>query len=201
MKLVLLILFSYLIGSIPFSYLFSRLKGHDVREKGSKNVGATNAFVVGGAGIGILSLAGDVFKGIFAILLARYFSLPAGGIALCALAVIIGHDFPVFLKFRGGKGVATLGGVLLALDPIFTLLVILLWVLCILIFQYFIPSSVLVICFIPAMMWMGSWRWEYLVFAVINAGLGIFVHRQDLRRFFAGEELNISQSIAKYRMK
>ena len=96
---------------------------------------------------------------------------------------------------------ATTGGVLLALDPIFGILVSLLWILCMVTIRYFIPSTVLVLCFIPVMMWMSSWRLEYIVFGILNALLGIYAHRADLRRFFAGEELTIRESLAKRRKK
>lgn len=201
MKLLGLVLLSYLIGSIPFSYLFSRFKGHDVREKGTKNVGATNALVVAGPIAGALSLAGDISKGILPVLLCRYFSLPDWGTALSALAAIAGHDFSLFLGFRGGKGIATTGGVLLALDPIFTFLVILLWGLTMLVIRYFIPSTILVLGFLPIMMWMGSWRTEYVLFGVGAFLLALYVHRHDLQRFFSGNELTIQESIAKYRKK
>ena len=150
------IVVSYLIGSIPFSHIFPRLiKGRDVREKGTKNVGASNALIVAGKRAGLLALLGDTGKGIVVVLLARYFGLPTSVIAACALAAVIGHDFSLFLGFKGGKGVAVFGGTLIALDPIFTVLVVLLWIFTMLVLRYFIPSTVLVICFVPVMMWMG----------------------------------------------
>ncbi|MBN3032814.1 MAG: glycerol-3-phosphate 1-O-acyltransferase PlsY [Candidatus Saganbacteria bacterium] len=202
MKSLLIIAAAYLTGSIPFSHIFPRLiKGHDVREKGTKNVGASNALVVAGKRAGLLSLLGDTGKGIVAVLLARYFELPVWAIAVCALAAVIGHDFPVFLKFKGGKGVATFGGTLLALDPVFTALVVLLWLFVMLVLRYFIPSTVLIMCFVPVLMWMGSWRPEYIVFGVLNAALGIYAHRANLALFFAGQELTIQESLAKHLKK
>lgn len=199
---LLIVLGAYLLGSVPFSHIFPKaIKGHDVREKGTKNVGATNALVVGGKRAGLLALLGDVGKGFFVVLLARYLGFSDLIVALSALAVILGHDFSVFLRFKGGKGVATTGGVLLALDPIFTFLVVLIWILCILIFRYFIPSTVLVLCFIPVLMWMASWRIEYIVFGVVNAGLGIYAHRTNLRLFFEGKELAIQESISNHLKK
>lgn len=193
------IVVSYLIGSIPFSHIFPRLiKGRDVREKGTKNVGASNALIVAGKRAGLLALLGDTGKGIVVVLLARYFGLPTSVIAACALAAVIGHDFSLFLGFKGGKGVAVFGGTLIALDPIFTVLVVLLWIFTMLVLRYFIPSTVLVICFVPVMMWMGSWRVEYIVFGILNAALGVYAHRANLQLFFAGEELTISETLAKH---
>ena len=192
---------SYLIGSIPFSFIFSVIKGEDPRFAGTGNVGATNALVVAGPLAGFFSLIGDIGKGIAAVLLARSFGLTEWGIALSALAAVIGHDFSVFLNFKGGKGVATTGGVLMALDPVFTVLVILLWILSMIVFRYFIPSTILVLCFVPIMMWLGSWRTEYIVFGVLSALLALYVHRFDLQRFFEGNELPIRESMAKYLKK
>ena len=195
----LIIIAAYLIGSIPFSHIFPRLlKGHDVRQQGTGNVGASNALIVAGKWAGLLALAGDIAKGIAVIVLARCFGLADWAIAAVALAAVLGHDFPIFLGFKGGKGVAVTGGVLMALDPIFGTLVLLFWIFVMLIFRYFIPSTVLVLCLVPVLMWMGSWRVEYIIFGVINAGLGIYAHRANLRLFFTGKELTISETLAKH---
>jgi len=201
MKLFLVVLLSYLAGSIPFSYLFSKLKGRDPRRTGTGNVGASNVLVVAGPIAAILSMVGDVAKGIMAIQLARYFNLSDGGVALCGLAVIAGHDFSIFLRFSGGKGVATTGGVLLALGPLFSVLVMLLWIITMIVIRYFIPSTIMVYAFLPAMMWMTSWRKEYIFFAVGAFLLAVYAHRMDLRRYFAGEEITIQETLAKYRKK
>lgn len=201
MTLVLSIAASYLIGSIPFSYIFSRIKGADPRKVGTGNVGATNALVTAGKTAGALALAGDIGKGVAAIFLARYFGLSDWGIAFSGLAAVVGHDFSVFLGFRGGKGVATTGGVLMALDPIFGTLALLLWILCMVVFRYFVPSTILVLCFAPVMMWMASWRAAYITFGILSALLAIYVHRADLQRFFSGNELTIQESMAKYSKK
>ncbi|MFA6431122.1 MAG: glycerol-3-phosphate 1-O-acyltransferase PlsY [Candidatus Margulisiibacteriota bacterium] len=197
MKLLFLIVLSYVIGSIPFSYLFPKLKGIDTRSSGTKNVGASNALLVSGPLAGVLSLIGDVLKGFIMIQLARYFGLSDIGIAFVGLVAVVGHDFSVFLRFNGGKGVATTGGVLLALDPIFTIMIVLFWILCMMLIRYFIPSTVLVLCLLPLIIWMSSWGWPYILMGIGFALLGLYAHRDDIRRFFAGEELTISQSLAK----
>jgi glycerol-3-phosphate acyltransferase PlsY len=133
--------------------------------------------------------------------MARFFGLPDWAVAACALAAIIGHDFSIFLGFKGGKGVATFGGTLIGLDPIFTALVVLLWIFTMLVLRYFIPSTILVICFVPILMWMGSWRSEYIVFAVLNAALVIYAHRANLQLFFAGQELPIPEMLVKHLKK
>jgi len=201
LKTVLLIVLAYFIGSIPFSYLFSRFKGVDPRKSGTGNVGASNALIVAGPWIGALALIGDVAKGFLVIQLARLFGLNDWAIALCAFSAVLGHDFSIFLNFKGGKGVAVTGGVLIALDPIFTVLVVLLWILSMMVLRVFISSTVLILCLLPGLMWLGSWRLEYIIFGLLNALLGIYAHRNDLKRFFAGEELTISESMAKHLKK
>lgn len=201
MKLLLILLFSYLIGSIPFSHIFPKFKGKDVRSGGTKNVGATNALVVAGPLMGALALTGDILKGFLSIQLARYFNLSDLGIALCGLAAVVGHDFSIFLGFKGGKGVATTGGALIALDPIFATLALLLWILCMIILRYFIPSTILILGFIPVMMWMVSWRAEYILFGIAAFLLAVYAHREDFKHFFSGQEITIQESIAKHLRK
>ncbi len=195
----LLIAVSYLIGSVPFSRIFpSVLKKRDVQREGTGNVGASNALIVAGKRAGLLALLGDTGKGIAAVLLARFLVQPDWVIAACALAAVVGHDFSIFLKFHGGKGVATFGGTLIALNPALTVLVVLFWIFVMLIWRYFIPSTVLVMCFVPVMMWMGSLRPEYIIYGILNALLGIYAHRANLLLFFSGQELTIQESLAKH---
>ncbi len=195
----LLIAVSYLIGSVPFSRIFpSVLKKRDVQREGTGNVGASNALIVAGKRAGLLALLGDTGKGIAAVLLARFLVQPDWVIAACALAAVVGHDFSIFLRFHGGKGVATFGGTLIALNPALTVLVVLFWIFVMLIWRYFIPSTVLVMCFVPVMMWMGSLRPEYIIYGILNALLGIYAHRANLLLFFSGQELTIQESLAKH---
>ncbi len=130
---VVLLVAAYLIGSIPFSFIVARLfAGKDVRREGSGNVGATNVARTAGKGAGVLALGCDLAKGVFVILLARWFVarpewpfVPGPQpwqsremwIALAGLVAVLAHMFPVWLRFHGGKGVATAAGVVLALDP------------------------------------------------------------------------------------
>lgn len=194
--------FAYLLGSLPFSHFFPhKINGKDVRKEGSGNVGATNVLVVAGPLPAIFALLGDIAKGYLAIALARYLGLPDWGIALSGLAAIAGHDFSVFLKFEGGKGVATTGGILLALDPFFALVIICFWLFSFLIVRYFIPATILILCLLPLIMWFGSWRWEYIVFGFGAALLAIYAHRFDLRRYFDGKEPTIGEALNKLRKK
>jgi len=118
MKEISIILISYLIGSISFAYIFGKLfKGIDIRKKGTKNAGASNVFLTVGKIAGILTLTGDFTKGAAAVLLAKYFLMPNYIIIIAGAAAIIGHIFPIFLKFKGGKGIATTIGMMIPLIP------------------------------------------------------------------------------------
>ncbi|MFA4844345.1 MAG: glycerol-3-phosphate 1-O-acyltransferase PlsY [Candidatus Margulisiibacteriota bacterium] len=201
MKTIFIILSAYLIGSIPFSHIFPKLKGKDVKTAGTKNVGATNALVVAGPLMGALALAGDIAKGYLAIFLAQHYHLAPWAVLLAGFAAVAGHDFSLFLRFKGGKGVATTGGTFLAIDPVFGLLMILIWALCLAVFRYFIPSTMVALAFAPVLMWMGSMSWSYILYGVALFFLAAYAHRGDLKRFAAGQELTIAESMAKYLKK
>jgi glycerol-3-phosphate acyltransferase PlsY len=198
MDIFLFILIAYILGSIPFSHLFPKIKGVDVRKKGTKNIGATNALAVAGPLIGVLALIGDIGKGYLAVYLAqRYVGLPwveAGA----GLAAIVGHDFSLFLKFKGGKGVATMGGALLAIDPVFAFIALLLWILLILVSRYFVPSTLIIIGCIPIMMLVLGKRMEFVIFGFLAFLLALYTHRADIKRILSGKELKTAESIRKY---
>ncbi|MDI6731898.1 MAG: glycerol-3-phosphate 1-O-acyltransferase PlsY [Candidatus Margulisbacteria bacterium] len=202
MPVILTIVFAYLLGSIPFSHLFPRLKGHDIRHKGTKNVGATNALVVAGPIIGTLALIGDIGKGFLAVMLAKYFIPDAHWLpVLCGILAVAGHDFSIFLKFKGGKGVATTGGAWLALDPILTSLFILLWGLLIITTRYFIMSTVIIFALIPVLLLVFNRGIELVMFAVLTFILAAVAHCKDISRFFSGKELNTSEALRHYLAK
>jgi glycerol-3-phosphate acyltransferase PlsY len=115
---VVLTVVAYLCGSVPFGLIFGRaFAGTDVRETGSGNIGAANVARTAGIGVAILTLVGDVTKGLLPVLVGRVLHLSPNELAIIGGAAVLGHDFSIFLKFRGGKGVATTLGVVLALAP------------------------------------------------------------------------------------
>lgn len=201
MNVLLSIVLSYLLGSIPFSHLFPKLKGKDVSQSGTKNIGATNALVVAGPLIGFLSWAGDVGKGFLAVYLAQRYFLPYWAVTACGLAAIIGHDFSVFLKFKGGKGIATTGGALIAFDPVFALVVTLFWAMLILIWRYFIPSTIIILACVPIAMLVLGLRIEVVAFGVLALLLALYTHRKDLQRFLSGQELRTGEAVDKFMKK
>src|SRR5436190_1148765 len=116
---LVVLLSAYLLGSIPFGIIFSKMvHGPDPRSAGSRNIGATNILRVVGKGAAAATLAGDIAKGFMAVKGAQYLGLPPDWVLMTGITVVLGHLFPVFLKFRGGKGVATSFGVLGAIQPL-----------------------------------------------------------------------------------
>ena len=195
MEFGLVLVLAYLIGSIPFSQIFPKLKGKDVSQAGTRNIGATNVLVVAGPLMAALALAGDVGKGFLAVSLAKYYSFDPWLAALAGVAAIAGHDFPIFLKFKGGKGLATTVGALLAFDAVFAAIVLLFWVLLILITRYFILSNLIILGSLPLMTFVAGKRIEYITFAILAFILALYTHRQDIKRLASGQELRTSEAI------
>jgi len=191
---------SYLLGSIPFGFLLVRLRGGgDVRETGSGGTGATNVTRRAGKWAGLLTLLLDALKGAAAVLLARL--LVGGGsgaewwVAAAAVAAVLGHVFPVWLGFRGGKGVATGLGVFLVLAPLGLLCAVAAFALVVWAWRYVSLGSITAACVLPFAVWLTQGRGHLdaagspaLVVAAAGAALIIFMHRANIRRLLRGEE-------------
>jgi len=193
MKEIVLTIACYLIGSVPFSYLFSRyLGGVDIRSRGTGNVGATNVLRTLGMKIALLSLLGDVLKGV----LAAWLGLAFGGeglAALCTVAVVTGHCWPLFLDFRGGKGVATSAGALVVLMPLITLILLVTFVTVIAVSRYVSLGSVCAAVLLPLLALVMQEPWQYLLMGVILAGMVLFRHRTNIERLRQGCESKLGQ--------
>lgn len=180
---------AYLLGSIPFAVVSSRLFGlADPRSYGSGNPGATNVLRSGNKKAALLTLIGDGAKGWLAVLLATRFGLSDSLVGLVALAVFFGHLFPVFLKFKGGKGVATAAGVLLALDWMLGLGTLAIWILTVLVSRYSSLGALIAAFAAPliaAMMW-GA-RGATVAVGIMSMAL-IGKHWGNLQRLLAGTE-------------
>src|SRR6185369_8746300 len=154
MTAALFTLAAYLLGSIPFAIVVSRaLRLADPRTYGSKNIGATNVLRSGNRLAALLTLAGDAGKGWLAVILARVLGANDELIALVALAVFVGHVFPVWLKFRGGKGVATAAGVLIAIDWRLGLAVLVVWLTVAVVTRYSSLAAIVAALFAPLAAW------------------------------------------------
>ncbi len=189
------IIAAYLLGSIPFGLLFSRyLTGKDPREHGSGNIGATNALRTGGKKVGILTLLADIGKGALAVALAEYLQQDEVLIAAVALAVFLGHVFPIYLKFKGGKGVATMFGVLIPWLPWVALATFMCWLSLFKITRYVSLASVVAGIMLPLVAWFfGKLQWSSehvsaLWVCMILGALMVLRHGENLKRLWAGEE-------------
>jgi glycerol-3-phosphate acyltransferase PlsY len=188
MKHALLILFAYLIGSIPIGVLLARLKGKDPRKTGSGNIGATNVMRSAGKVLGIITLIGDMLKGFIPTFIAMSLGEPDLFIALVGLAVFSGHLFPVFLKFKGGKGVATGAGVYFAINPPVILISFVIFIIVFLIWKYVSLGSLVGTGIIPFSFFLFKTPTEYILLSLLVA-FGVFVkHKDNIKRLLAGTE-------------
>jgi glycerol-3-phosphate acyltransferase PlsY len=194
MWLYLLPLLAYLLGSVSSAVVIARLMGlRDPRDVGSGNPGATNILRYGGKGAALLTLAGDILKGVIAVLIARALTTDDIVIVLTGFAAFLGHLFPVFFGFRGGKGVATALGVWLALSPWVGLLLLATWVLMAVLFRYSSLSALTASVAAPLYVaWLAPGM-PYLVTMIIMSAILIFRHRSNIRNLLAGTETKIGR--------
>jgi glycerol-3-phosphate acyltransferase PlsY len=185
----------YLLGALPFSVWIARARGVDVRRVGSGNPGATNVLRAAGRGPGLLALACDVAKGVVAVLLARLLGLSPAWWGWAALAAVYGHVFSVFLRFRGGKGVATAAGALGAVSPLALGAAVSVFVAAVGLTRYVSLGSMLgAVAFPVALWWLapaeldGEARTALLVSSSLIALLVLVRHRANLQRLLAGTE-------------
>ncbi len=194
MWLYFLPLLAYLLGSVSSAVVIARVMGlPDPRETGSKNPGATNILRYGGKTAAILTLAGDILKGVAAVLIARALTADAMIVALTGFAAFLGHLFPVFFGFRGGKGVATALGVWLALNPWVGLALIGTWALVAVLFRYSSLSALVASLAAPLYVAWLSPSVPYLVTIIVMSAILIFRHRSNIRNLIAGTEGRIGR--------
>lgn len=194
MWLYILPLLAYLLGSVSTAVVIARVMGlQDPRETGSKNPGATNILRYGGKTAAILTLAGDILKGAVAVLVAQALTADPMIIALTGFAAFLGHLFPVFFSFRGGKGVATALGVWLALNPWVGLALIATWVLVALLFRYSSLSALMASLAAPLYVAWLSPSAPYLATMIVMSAILIFRHRSNIRNLIAGTEAKIGR--------
>jgi glycerol-3-phosphate acyltransferase PlsY len=183
-----LTLAGYLLGSIPTGYLLGSLAGVDVRKEGSGNVGATNVARVLGVGRGLLTLAIDVAKGWLAVFLARQLDVSLIWVLLAGVAAFLGHLYPVFLRFRGGKGVATALGIFLYLAPLATLVLVGIFALTVAASRIVSLASIVAALAAPVMFWWFETAPAAVALAGFIAAMIIWRHRSNIERLLAGTE-------------
>ncbi len=184
---------AYLIGSVSFAVVVSRAFGlSDPRTYGSKNPGATNVLRSGSKAAAVLTLLGDALKGWFAVVLAQTlaprYGVGDGGIALVALAAFLGHLYPVFFRFQGGKGVATALGILIAIDPWLGLGTLATWLLIAWFFRYSSLAAIVSAAFAP-FFYASFWAVDVITLAIGAMSLMlVWRHRGNVEKLLAGTE-------------
>jgi glycerol-3-phosphate acyltransferase PlsY len=198
----ILIVFSYLLGSIPFGLLFSKWSGMgDIRNIGSGNIGATNVLRTGNKKIAIATLLCDVLKGAIPIILIHKYYAPgsaANWVETCvALAAVLGHVFPIWLRFKGGKGVATALGVYFSLNPWLGGLTLLTWLIMAKVFRISSLSALVASTVSPLIAYyLCHWSMTTLVYnTLFIAILILHTHRDNIRRLLSGQESKIEVNV------
>jgi acyl phosphate:glycerol-3-phosphate acyltransferase len=185
---VALIIFAYLLGSVPTGYLMGAWMGVDVRTAGSGNIGATNVARVIGKRQGILTLAADAAKGFIPVFAAAQLGFAPPVAALAGTAAFLGHLYPAFLKFQGGKGVATALGVYVGLAPLATLVLIVVFAAVALTSRIVSLSSMAAALTAPVALWFFSYPPPVVGLSALIASMIIIRHRANIRRLRAGTE-------------
>ncbi len=197
------VLLAYLLGALPFALFFARLAGvDDLRKHGSGNLGATNVWRAAGGKVAALVFAADIGKGVVAVLIAKAIGTTLLStelfLVICASAAVLGHIFPVYLSFRGGKGVNTALGVMLVLLPFETLASLVVFGVVVSLFRIVSLGSISAACALAAILLVQKYGFgrpvadAYLSMTVLLAVTVILAHRQNIRRIMAGNENRLS---------
>jgi acyl phosphate:glycerol-3-phosphate acyltransferase len=197
--IILCVVVAYLLGSIPTGFLVAKAKGIDIRSVGSGNIGATNVFRYFGKTAGALVLLADAAKGLAAVLLAAHVFAPAfipasqpqfreGCSILAALAAVLGHNYTVWLYFKGGKGIATSAGALAALVPWSLLIIFFVWLIVFVATRYVSLASIAASASLPLAAWITHESPRILTITALMAALAIYKHKENIQRLLAGTE-------------
>lgn len=180
---------AYLLGAIPFGLVLTKaLTKRDPREHGSGNIGATNAMRTGGKLVGALTLLADILKGAIPVMLAIYAGMAESGVAAIAAVTFLGHIFPVYLRFKGGKGVATMLGVMLPWQPLVAGIGIVIWLLALKVSRYVSLSSILAAVSLPLLIVWSGGSLPALEVGILIASLVTLKHASNIRRLLNGTE-------------
>lgn len=194
---LLFMVVGYLLGTIPTGYLVARLRGVNIQEVGSGNIGATNVLRTLGWLPAALVMVFDPLKGALATLLPTLLGASNWTVALAGLAAVVGNSFNVFLRLRGGKGIATSIGVFVVVDPLTSLLCVLVGLFTILVSRYVSLGSIVGMFSLPLFVIAGgNFPVSHLFLAVCLSALTIFRHRDNVKRLLAGTERRFGQKVA-----
>lgn len=191
MKEISLIIFAYLIGSVSTAIIVCRcMRLPDPRSLGSKNPGATNVMRIGGKKAAAITLLGDAIKGVIPVLLAKYFGLTNYWLASVALVVVIGHVFPIFFGFKGGKGVATSVGAILALSLPLGLALVATWLVIAYVFRYSSVAALVATVMLPIYAFFIT-KATYCIPLICLSVLVLSCHHENIRNLIQGSETKI----------
>jgi acyl phosphate:glycerol-3-phosphate acyltransferase len=193
MKTILLIIFAYLIGSISTGMILSKIFGKgNLQEEGSKNIGATNVSRLMGKKWGILTLLGDMLKGMIAIWVGWWIfgieETALFSICLIALSAFLGHLFPIYLGFKGGKGVATALGIFILMGPKALIIVVPLFVLIVYVWKYVSLGSVIAAGSFPIVLILLNYDRNVVFLSIFIGSVVIIKHKENIRRLMKGQE-------------
>lgn len=183
---------AYLLGAVPVGIILAAMKGADPRKVGSGNIGATNVMRAAGKKMGILTLIGDILKGFIPTIIALLMRQPQYIVALMGFAAFMGHIFPVYLKFRGGKGVATAVGVYLAISPLAVLINVAIFALVLARWRYVSLGSIVGGCLMPLTLLALGMTKEFVCLALVIGISVLLKHKDNISRLMQGKENKIS---------
>ncbi len=192
----ILVAVAYLLGAVPFGLLVARRQGGvDLRRVGSGNIGATNVLRAVGRGAAALTLLGDIGKGAAAVAVGKAAGAAPGVLALVGLTAVLGHVFPVTLRFRGGKGVATTLGVVLVAMPVVGALLLLIWLAVAGLTRYSSLSALVAALALPIFAWLLDGRPAMILLGIALLLLILLRHRENIRRLWQGTEGKIGEKV------
>lgn len=201
LKIIICLAFGYLFGCFSTGYVVGKMNKIDIRKYGSGNTGTTNALRTLGAKAGALVLVGDMLKAILPILLVRFFIYPHVDFMplltlYTGLGVVLGHNFPFWMGFKGGKGIAATGGVMIAFDPYIIIVAMPVFVLAVLITRYVSVGSLLVAMILPIWVLIRyPGDLHMLIVSIIFMALAFFKHRSNIKRLINGTENKFGQRV------
>jgi glycerol-3-phosphate acyltransferase PlsY len=185
----LLVVFAYLLGSIPTGLVLATVvAGIDPRQGGSRNIGATNVLRTAGKTLGIATLIGDILKGAIPVSVALFLQRGEWWVAAAGLAAFLGHCFPIYIGFKGGKGVATSLGVYLPLAPLALLVNVFVFASAVGVTRMVSVGSMSAAIAMPLLIWLGHYPLAYLGMSLCVGALIIYRHKENIKRIIAGKE-------------
>jgi glycerol-3-phosphate acyltransferase PlsY len=192
-EIIVAVIIAYLFGSISTAIVTCKIMGlPDPRNQGSGNPGATNVLRFGGKKAAIITLIGDMIKGVIPVLIAKWYGLDTVGLSLVAFAAFFGHLYPIFFRFQGGKGVATAFGCLVALSGAIGLSLAATWLIFAILFRYSSLAAILAALLAPFYAWYFT-NVNYTITACVISALLIWRHRKNIQNLMAGKESKIGK--------